>query len=67
LGGALGILLALTIGFVYSHLSSNFPMIFSPFSIVAAIGVSTVIGIVFGYLPARHAAQLDPVEALARE
>jgi len=42
-------------------------MIFSIRPIVAAVVVSTVIGVVFGYLPARHAAQLDPVDALARE
>jgi macrolide transport system ATP-binding/permease protein len=67
IGGALGILVALTIGFIYSHLFSNLPMIFSPLSIIAAIAVSMGIGLAFGYLPARHAAQLDPVEALGRE
>ena len=67
IGGALGLVLALTVGFVYSHFSSSFPMIFSISSIVAAIAVSTAIGITFGYFPARHAAQLDPVEALARD
>ena len=36
-------------------------------SIVAAFACSTLIGVAFGFLPARNAAQLDPVEALARE
>jgi len=45
----------------------DFPMLFSTSSIVAAVAVSTVIGVVFGFLPARNAAGLDPVEALARE
>jgi macrolide transport system ATP-binding/permease protein len=67
IGGAIGIVLALGVGFIYSHLSSNFPMIFSSFSIIAAIAVSTVIGVAFGYLPARHAARLNPIDALARE
>jgi macrolide transport system ATP-binding/permease protein len=67
IGGVLGVGLALTIGFIYSHLSTNFPMIFSASSIVASLAVSTLIGIAFGYLPARRAAQLDPIEALARE
>jgi macrolide transport system ATP-binding/permease protein len=67
IGGALGVVLALGIGFIYSHLSSNFPMNFSTFSIIAAIAVSTVIGVAFGYLPARHGAGLDPIDALARE
>jgi macrolide transport system ATP-binding/permease protein len=67
IGGVLGVALALAGGFIYSHVSSGFPMIFSPFSIVAALAVTTVIGVAFGYLPARHAAQLDPIDALARE
>ena len=36
-------------------------------SLVLALGVSSVIGIVFGFFPARRAAKLDPVTALARE
>jgi macrolide transport system ATP-binding/permease protein len=67
IGGSFGVALALGVGFAYSHLSSTFPMIFSPFSIIAAIAVSTAIGIAFGYLPAHHAANLNPIDALARE
>ena len=36
-------------------------------SLVLALGVSSAIGIVFGFFPARRAAKLDPVTALARE
>jgi putative ABC transport system permease protein len=36
-------------------------------SLVLALGVSSGIGIVFGFFPARRAAKLDPVAALARE
>jgi macrolide transport system ATP-binding/permease protein len=36
-------------------------------SIAAALLSSTLIGIVFGFMPARSAARLDPVQALARE
>lgn len=67
IGGVLGVALALTIGLIYSHVSTTFPMIFSPVSIVAALTVSTLIGVAFGYLPARHAANLNPIDALARE
>jgi macrolide transport system ATP-binding/permease protein len=42
-------------------------MIYSGTSIIAAFACSTLIGIIFGFLPARSAARLDPVEALARE
>jgi macrolide transport system ATP-binding/permease protein len=34
---------------------------------VAAFVCSTLIGVAFGYLPARNAARLDPIESLARE
>jgi macrolide transport system ATP-binding/permease protein len=67
IGGMLGIALAFGIGIAFSGMFKDFPMIFSTSSIVAAVAVSTVIGVVFGFLPARNAARLDPVEALARE
>lgn len=67
LGGLLGIGLALLIGFLFSLLVASFQMSFSLFSILMAFGCSSLIGILFGYLPARNAARLDPVEALARE
>jgi macrolide transport system ATP-binding/permease protein len=68
IGGALGILLALGLGVLFRYLGNeNFPMIFSVGSIIAAFACATLIGITFGFLPARNAARLDPVEALARE
>ena len=67
LGGVLGIGLALSIGWAFETFGASFPMLFSTGSIVAAFACSTVIGIAFGFLPARSAAQLDPVDALARE
>ncbi|MBC7489349.1 MAG: MacB family efflux pump subunit [Glaciimonas sp.] len=67
LGGVLGILLALGIGGVFSRINTNFQMIYSLTSVVVACACSTLIGIIFGFLPARNAARLDPVEALARE
>ncbi|WLH82064.1 hypothetical protein PSH81_10840 [Pseudomonas sp. FP2335] len=36
-------------------------------SIVTAFACSTLIGIVFGFVPARNVARLDPIEALARD
>lgn len=65
IGGVMGILLGLSFGVVFGLLSDNFALIYSPTSIIAAFVCSTLIGVVFGYLPARNASNLDPVAALA--
>ncbi|MFC0284284.1 MacB family efflux pump subunit [Camelimonas abortus] len=65
-GGVLGIALALGFGAAFSAFSSNFQLIYSTTSIVAAVLVSSAIGIVFGWLPARNASRLNPVTALAQ-
>jgi macrolide transport system ATP-binding/permease protein len=67
IGGVLGVLLALAIGLVFRSFGDTFPMVYSTTSMVAAFICSTLIGVVFGFLPARSAARLDPVVALARE
>jgi macrolide transport system ATP-binding/permease protein len=67
LGGVLGIALALGLGVLFDQLGGSFSMVYSMGSIVAAFGVSSLIGVVFGFLPARRAAQLDPVDALSRQ
>lgn len=67
IGGVTGILLSLIFGLVFNTFASNFVMIFSTFSIIAAVICSTLIGIIFGYMPARNAARLNPITALARE
>jgi macrolide transport system ATP-binding/permease protein len=66
LGGILGIALALGIGVLFEQFGGTFKMVYSGTSIAMAFGVSSLIGVVFGFLPARNAARLDPVEALAR-
>ncbi len=66
-GGVLGIALALSIGWAFQTFGASFTLMFSTGSIIAAFACSTLIGVAFGFLPARNAAQLDPVEALARE
>ena len=66
-GGILGIILSFGIGVVFSMLPASMRMIFSVVSIVLAVTCSTLIGVIFGYLPAKNAAKLDPIVALARE
>jgi putative ABC transport system permease protein len=66
IGGAIGILLGLGLG----ALGSNLLRV--PFSpdlgiILLAFGFSALIGIVFGYFPARRAARMNPIDALRHE
>ncbi|MBB3107808.1 macrolide transport system ATP-binding/permease protein [Psychrobacter luti] len=68
LGGLLGIGMAFAIGEMINRIGGDsFKVIYSPTSIIAAFVCSTLIGVVFGFLPARNAAKLDPVEALSRD
>lgn len=67
LGGLIGILLAISIIFSFNHLGTNFKMVLSPESVVIAVLCSSLIGVIFGYIPARNASQLNPITALAQE
>jgi putative ABC transport system permease protein len=63
IGGLFGIALGWGISSLISALSP-YQATVSAASVLLAVGVSTGIGIVFGYYPARRAAKLDPIEAL---
>jgi putative ABC transport system permease protein len=65
-GGALGILLGFCLASVIS-IATPLPYAIEPWSIVAGLLVTFVVGIFFGLYPANRAAKLDPVEALRRE
>lgn len=67
IGGTIGILLAMLLGLVFNSVATDFAMIFSNWSIIAAVLSSSLIGILFGYVPAKNAAALNPINALARE
>jgi macrolide transport system ATP-binding/permease protein len=67
IGGMIGIILSYGVGLVFSLFVSSFAMKYSFVSIVSAFFCSTIIGVLFGFVPARNAARLDPIEALARE
>ena len=67
IGGLTGILLSGVIGLLFNFFMQDFNMTFSTVSLVSAVLFSTLIGVLFGYMPAKRAAQLNPVSALARE
>ncbi|VTP61419.1 Macrolide export ATP-binding/permease protein MacB [Serratia rubidaea] len=66
-GGALGIGLSLAIGLLVQLVLPGWQISFPPVALLSAFICSTAIGVVFGYLPARNAARLNPIDALARE
>ncbi|PMS16316.1 macrolide ABC transporter permease/ATP-binding protein MacB [Trinickia dabaoshanensis] len=67
MGGTIGIALSFGAGFVFSAFVDQWSMIFSTNSLIFAVACSTAIGVAFGFIPARNAARLDPVQALARD
>ena len=67
IGGMLGVVLSMVTGYVLSVFVPGIPLSFSLASIVIAVLTSSVIGVLFGYMPARSAARLNPIDALARE
>lgn len=66
-GGAAGVALSFGLGSLLTSLVSGARVSYSAESIVLAIGSASLIGVIFGFMPARSAARMDPVEALARE
>lgn len=66
-GGIMGVVLSLFVGWGFNTFSTSFGMDFSTASIVLALACSTSIGIIFGYMPAKNASNLNPIDALASE
>jgi macrolide transport system ATP-binding/permease protein len=67
MGGVLGIGLSQLVGWGFDKSGSSFTLVYSTLSMVAAFVCSTLIGVIFGFLPANNAAKLNPVDALSRE
>ncbi|WP_224703389.1 MacB family efflux pump subunit [Devosia aquimaris] len=67
IGGAAGVGLSFGLGALLTTMVPGAVLAYSTESIMLAILSASVIGVVFGFMPARSAARLDPVEALARE
>jgi putative ABC transport system permease protein len=65
-GGVIGTILGLALPFSVRFLT-EYRVPISGLSAIIAITVASLVGIIFGTLPARRAAQLDPVEALHYE
>lgn len=63
LGGVMGFLLALA-GKALLMLIAEFPIVFSWKAFAAGVLLSWIVGIVFGLQPAKHAANLNPIEAI---
>lgn len=66
-GGLMGIGLAYGISLIVQMALPGWAFVFEPMALISAFACSTIIGVVFGYLPARNAAKLNPIDALARE
>ena len=65
-GGVAGLALAFGVARAAAVFYPEFPFAPPAWAIAAALGVSSAVGLVFGALPARRAARLDPVAALSR-
>lgn len=65
IGGALGVAIGLGVTWVLAYLGTA--VVYSTSPVILAFGCAFIIGLIFGYIPARKAAQLDPVQALMSE
>ncbi|MFN3745873.1 MAG: ABC transporter permease [Hyphomicrobiaceae bacterium] len=66
LGGVVGIGLGLLMAGLATR-ALDVPFVFDPTIVVIAFAFSAMVGVVFGFFPARRAARLDPIEALRHE
>ncbi len=65
IGGILGVILIVLFGIVMS-LIFDFPIYLSFLNFLLASAISIIVGVVAGYIPARNAAKLNPVDALRK-
>lgn len=67
IGGLVGVMFSFAISMLFNLLATDFAMSFSTISIVMAVLCSSVIGVLFGFMPAKSASQLNPIDALSRD
>ena len=65
-GGVIGVFLGVIVSYIISRVAGSYFIISLP-SIFLAFAVSAIIGIIFGWYPARQASELQPIEALRYE
>ena len=65
-GGIIGIALGLSAALLATS-AFKVPFVFNAGIVILSFAFSAAVGIVFGFFPARRAAQLDPIEALRHE
>jgi putative ABC transport system permease protein len=65
-GGAVGVVLGLVASYLISS-TLRWATVVSPSAVLIAFGVSAAVGVLFGWYPARRAAELDPIDALRHE
>ncbi len=65
-GGFIGVLLGIIIAKLINQFADILTIV-SPFSVIIAFGVSAAVGVIFGYSPAKRAAEKDPIESLRYE
>ena len=65
-GGALGVLLGMLTASLVSQLA-RWPTMVQPGAVMLAFGFASLVGLFFGFYPARQASLLDPIEALRYE
>ena len=66
MGGVIGVLIGLAMAWGASQFMA-IPFVPDPLVVLLAFAFSAVVGVVFGYFPARRAARLDPIEALRHQ
>jgi putative ABC transport system permease protein len=63
IGGFFGVIVGVGASWIISHFA-KWEFALSPSAILLGVGVSTAVGIFFGFYPARQASMLDPIMAL---
>ena len=67
LGGLMGILTSIILIPIINFFITDFVISYTIDSFLLALACSTIVGVLFGYIPAKNASKLNPKEALGRE